>query len=344
MGVNLKELIIKKKISLTDLSNKTLAVDSFNLLYQFLSTIRSADGSFFTDSRGRVTSHLIGLFNRTIKLMENNIKLIFVFDGKIPELKEKEISERRREKEKAEEEFKTAQQIGDLESMRKFAIRTTSLTDEMIEESKRLISALGHPVIQAPSEGEAQTSYLIKKGEAYASVSQDYDNLLFGCPLMVRNLSIEERRKIPGKPFFTEISPELINLAENLKNLGINQEQLIVLGVLIGTDFNPTGIPGIGPKTALKLIHQFKDNFEALFEKVEWDKHFGFSWQEIFDLIKNMPVTDTYQLKWKEPDEKRIKELLIEEHNFSKERVEKRLETLRKTKEKQSQKGLGGWF
>ncbi|MBU1622944.1 MAG: flap structure-specific endonuclease, partial [Nanoarchaeota archaeon] len=89
MGLQFKDLVIKREIAIKDLKGKILAVDSMNLLYQFLTTIRSADGSALTDSKGRVTSHLIGLFNRTTSLMEQGLKLVFVFDGKAPDIKKR---------------------------------------------------------------------------------------------------------------------------------------------------------------------------------------------------------------------------------------------------------------
>src|SRR3989344_4417389 len=175
MGLQLKELVVKEEISIKDLKGKVLAIDSMNYLYQFLTTIRTADGSLLTDKKGRVTSHLIGLFNRTTSLMEQGLKLVFVFDGKAPEVKRKTWEKRWSAKNEAFLKLKEAEEKGNLEEMRKFAPRTAVLNKEMIADAKKVIGALGLPIIQAPSEGEAQTAYLVKKGDAFASVSQDYD-------------------------------------------------------------------------------------------------------------------------------------------------------------------------
>jgi len=345
VGLQFKELVVKKEISISDLKGKVLAVDAMNMLYQFLTTIRSPDGSLLTDSKGRVTSHLIGLFSRTTVLMEHGLKLVFVFDGKPPEIKQKTWEKRTAIKKEAFLKLKEAEEEGDVESMRKFAARTAVLTKEMREDAKEVIKALGLPMVQAPSEGEAQTAHMVKNGDAYASVSQDYDNLIFGCPLLVRNLSIEGRRKKAGKFAYQKVNPELISLKEVLENLGLNLDQLIVLAISVGTDYNPGGVKGIGPKTGLKLLKEHGQNFEKLFEQVEWKKHYpDLDWRKIFDTIKKIPVTDNYKLEWKKVDEKKLLYLLVEEHDFGEERVRTKLEKLKETQKEMEQKGLKSWF
>ena len=345
MGLQFKELVVKKEISIADLRCKVLAVDAMNMLYQFLTTIRSPDGSVLTDSKGRVTSHLIGLFSRTTALMEQDLKLVFVFDGRPPEIKQKTWEKRTAIKTEALLKLKEATEDKDLDSMRKFAARTAVLTKDMREDAKAVITALGLPIVQAPSEGEAQTAYMVKNGTAYASVSQDYDNLIFNCPLLVRNLSIEGRRKKAGKLAYQKVNPESISLPEVLDNLKLNLDQLIVLAILVGTDYNPGGVKGIGPKTGLKLLKEHGSNFKALFEKVEWQKSYpDLTWQEVFDTIKKMPVTDNYKLEWKKVDEKKLFHLLVEEHGFGEERVRTKLEKLKEMQKEMAQKGLKNFF
>ncbi len=342
MGLQLKDLVIKKEISLSDLKGKVLAVDAYNNLYQYLSTIRGPDGTVFTDKHGRVTSHLIGLFNRTTSLMEQGLKLAFVFDGKAPEIKLKTWEKRSAVKAEALLKLKEAEKEGDVEAMKRFAARTAILSKEMVEDAQRIIAALGLPIIQAPAEGEAQAAHLVKNGDAYACASQDYDNLIFGCPLLLRNLSLEGRRKKTGTLGYEKIKPELISLKEVLLHLGINHEQLILLAILMGTDYNPGGIKGIGPKTALKLVKEHSPA-ERLFEQAEWNKHFpDLPWQEVYDTIKLMPVTDEYTLDWKPIDDQKLFHLLVEEYDFSAERVKSKLEKLRAIKVEQ--KGLRGFW
>lgn len=340
MGVALKELVNKKELELKDLKGRVLVFDAFNMLYQFLTTIRSADGNVLTDSQGRVTSHLIGLFSRVSRFLEAEIKPVFVFDGKVPELKKAERERRKELKVEAKAKYEIAVQEEDVESMKKYAARTSRLTDEMIEDAKELLRAFGIPIIQAPSEGEAQAAFMVKKGDAYACVSQDYDSLLFGCPILIHNLSIAGRkRKIRGIGYRT-VKPEMIHLSELLNELGIDIEKLIALGMLVGTDYNIGGIKGIGPKNALKLVKQYSD-FDQLFNELKWDEFFPYSWREVFNLFKNVEVTNDYSLKWGAIKKEELVKLLVEDHNFSLERVNASLEKLNKGEEKKKQMSLG---
>lgn len=341
MGTKLKDLLVMKEVSFEDLKNKKLVVDSFNILYQFLSTIRQRDGSLLMDSKGRVTSHLTGLFSRTTRLMSEGLKLGFVFDGEPPELKQKERERRIDIKKEALKKYKEAKKKKDIEEMKKYASRTSKLTGEMIEESKELLQALGLPVIQAPSEGEPQVAYIVNKGDAYAGVSEDYDSLLYGIPKLVKNLTISGRRKL--KATWVSIKPQIISLSENLNNLGIDQDQLIILAILVGTDYDPGGVKGIGPKTALKLVKEYKTDYDGLFKKVEWDKYFDFDWKEVYYLIKKMPVEKKYKLEWKDIDKEKLFKLLVEEHDFSEERVSKAIDKLVKKEGDKKQKSLGDW-
>ena len=360
MGTAIGNLLIRKTIKINDLKNKVFAVDAFNMLYQFVTTIRQADGTPLKDSKGNVTSHLIGLFSRVTNLIQKNIKLVFVFDGEVSELKKKELMRRKEQKLKAKLEYETAESQNDIEMMKKFAGRTSKVTPEMVKEAKDLLIALGIPIVQAPSEGEAQASYMTKKGDVYAIISQDYDSLIFGAPICVRNLTLSGRKKLPNKLSYKTVEPETINLSENLNNLGVDNDQLIVLSMLVGTDFNIGGIKGIGPKNALKLIKEHgtrrtnsssvqktksscKD-FDKLFKEVRWDEYFDFPWTEVYYLIKKMPITDDYILEWNEPNKEELIRILVDEHDFSPERITKFFENYNKSKKENSQKGLSDFF
>ncbi|MBR9675818.1 flap endonuclease-1 [Candidatus Woesearchaeota archaeon] len=344
MGVAISNLITSKTIKIDDLKNKVLAVDAFNILYQFLTTIRQADGTPLKDSKGNITSHLVGLFSRTTNLLQKGVKLVFVFDGVAPELKGKERERRKEQKIKAQLEYDKAESEGDIDAMKKYAARTTRLTPELVEEAKRLISALGIPVIDAPSEGEAQAAYMAKKGDIYAIISQDYDSLLFGAPLMIKNLTLTGRKKRPNKLSYETIQPEVVSLSETLNKLGLDQDQLIALSMLVGTDYNIGGIKGVGPKNALKLVKQHNKDFETLFKEANWDDFFDIKWGEVFYLIKKIPVTDDYKLNWSEPKKEDLIKLLVEEHDFSNERINKFFDEYEKTKKDRTQKGLGDYF
>src|SRR5208282_2840134 len=199
------------------------------------------------DSKGRVTSHLSGLFYRNINLMELGIKLVYVFDGAPPELKAEEISRRRKVREEARKHYTEAVAVGDMPSARKYAEMSTTIRSDMIGESKQLLEAMGIPWYDAPSEGEAQASVMAKEGTVDGVASQDHDSLLFGAPLLVRNVTISGKRRLPSKNIMIDIEPETISLSETLESLKFTRAQLIDLGILLGTDFNPDGFRGIGP-------------------------------------------------------------------------------------------------
>jgi flap endonuclease-1 len=196
MGVDIGELFKKEKITFNDLRDRIIAIDAYNVLHQFLSIIRQRDGTPLKDSKGRITSHLSGLFYRTANMVEARIRPVYVFDGEPHLLKAKTIQQRKERKEQAEKEWKEAIEKGDLKTARIKAQQTSRVTDEIIEQSEALLTALGIPYIHAPSEGEAQASYMVKKGDAYAVGSQDFDCLLFNAPVLVRNLTSSGKRKL----------------------------------------------------------------------------------------------------------------------------------------------------
>ncbi|MGV8172253.1 MAG: flap endonuclease-1 [Candidatus Woesearchaeota archaeon] len=345
MGTKITELLETTELRIEDLKGKTIVVDAFNQLYMFLSSIRQPDGSLLKDSHNNVTSHLNGLFYRFTKLMQYDIKFIFVFDGKAPDLKLKERERRSALKHEAELKFEKAAEEENVEDMKKYAARTSKLTKEMVDDVKELISALGFPIIDAPSEGEAQAALLVKNKDAYASLSQDADSLLFGCPLVVKNLTLSGRKKLPNKLSYDSITPEIISLNDTLKSLGITQDQLIVLAMLTGTDYNIGGIKGIGPKTALKLVKNYgsgMENFDKLFKENGWDEHFSYDWKDVFNIIKNTKTTSDYSVLFRDVDDEKVVETLCNKHDFSEERTRAVLEKLHK--KPAAQKGLGEYI
>jgi len=333
LGVNLRDLIppeAKREISdLRELMGKVIALDAYNALYQFLAAIRQPDGTPLMDRKGRVTSHLSGLFYRTINLVENGIKPVYVFDGKPPEIKREEIERRRIRREKAAEMAEKARAEGRISEVRKYAVQAIKLTQDMVESAKKLLEAMGIPYIQAPAEGEAQAAYVAAKGDAWAAGSQDYDALLFGAPRLVRNLAITGRRKLPGRDVYIEIKPEVIELDKLLKHLGITREQLIDIAILIGTDYNPDGVEGVGPKTALQLI-KVHGSLENVLKHIGARAKFPEDPLKIREYFLKPQVTDDYRIEWREPDEKMIIEILVHEHDFSIDRVQNAIQRLKK--------------
>ncbi len=344
MGVAIKDLLVKEDIGIDDLSGKILIVDAPMWLYQFLTSIRGPDGSLLSDSKGNITSHLIGLSSRVPKLMTKGIKLAFCFDGKVPDLKKKERERRKEMKIEAEKKYKEAAKKKDLVEMKKYAARTTRLTGDMIEEAKKLLGALGIPIIESPSEAEAQASYIVKNKDAFAVATNDADALLFGAPKLVRNLNLVGKRKKTSKLAYETVKPEIVDLSENLNHLGIDNDQLIALSMLVGTDYNIGGVKGIGPKNAFKLVKKHKSNFDSLFKEAKWEETFEFPWTDVFYLIKKMPVTNKYKLEWKDVNKDKVLKILVDKHDFSEERVNNTLKKLVKEKENKQQKGLSDFL
>jgi len=344
MGLQVGEIIPKKDILIEDLQGKVIAVDAFNTLYQFLSNIRQLDGTPLMDSKGKITSHLSGLFYRTINLMSRGLKLVFVFDGKAPELKHGTHEKRESIKQEAERRYEEAKEKGIEEEMGKYAKQFTRLDSNMIKESKELIEALGLTAIQAPSEGEAQAAFISKKGDAYAVSSQDYDAMLFSAPRLIQNLTLARKRRLPNGSFVS-IQPQLIELDNVLKTLDLSHEQLICLGILVGTDYNPGGIKGIGQKRALEIVKKHK-SADKIFKEIEKEPKYqiNFEWQKIFDLFKEPNVTKDYSIKFKKVNEDALRKILTERHDFSEERINSALEKLEKQKETLKQQGLNKWF
>ncbi len=337
MGVDLGDLFERKEIEFSDLKGKVIAIDAYNTLYQFLSIIRQRDGTPLIDSHGEITSHLSGFLYRTTNLVEAGIRPVFVFDGRPPEFKNSTIEERKKIRAQALGRWAEAKATGDEDAF-KYAQASSHIKGNMIEDAKNLLGFMGLPVIVAPSEGEAQAAYIVRNKDAYAAGSQDYDALLFGAPVVVRNLAVTGKRKIPGKGIYVEVNPELIDLEAGLIKLGISREQLVDIGILVGTDYNE-GIKGIGPKKALKLIKKHGKIEGALLELDTDIKYLA----EIKDLFMHPDVTPDYELKWKKPDAVAIKHFLCAEHDFSEARVSTAVERLLLASD-QGQKTLDKWF
>jgi len=339
MGLDLGAIIPATPRTLDDFRGKSVAVDAFNALYQFLAIIRQPDGTPLMDSHRRVTSHLSGLLYRTTNLLQAVIRPVYVFDGEPPKLKAKTIAARVEVKQRAEREWQEALEEGDLQKARSKAMQTSRLTAEMVTESKKLMELMGLPWVQAPSEGEAQASDMAAKGAVFAAASQDYDSLLFGAPILIRNMAVTGRRKLPRKNVYVDVEPEQVDAAAGLASLSITREQLVDLGILIGTDFNE-GVRGIGPKKALNLIRQCSTLEEALHRLgVEIENA-----RELRYIFLTPRVTTEYSLQWSDPDPEGIRRLLCDEHDFSTERVGGAIRKMIEAAKLRQQKSLDQWF
>ena len=327
MGVKLKDIIEPEPINFKNLEGRTVSIDAFNTLFQFLSTIRQRDGRPLTDENGNITSHLSGILYRNSSMIEKGIKPIYIFDGQAPELKSETQAKRREIRDEAEKIYKDALAKGDTEKARKFAMRSSKLSPEIIESSKKLLTLMGIPYIDAKGEGEAQAAYLVQNGDAYAVASQDYDCLLFGAKRVVRNLAVNSNLG----------NLEYYQLNKVLKELNVTREELVDMGILIGTDFCD-GLKGVGAKTALKLAHKGQ-----LKEKIaELQKQSSHDLDEVREIFLNHNVNTDYKIKWEKPNKDKIIEFLCYEHGFSEDRVSKASDKLKNLNS--SQGSLDAWF
>jgi len=338
MGLtDLRELMVRHDASFEELRGKC-AVDAFNTLYQFLSTIRGPTGEPLQDAHGRVTSHLSGMFYRTCSFLEKGVQPVYVFDGEPSPLKNRVIAERKARKQEAREAREKALREGDFEAARSLAQRTAHLTNEMVEESKALLAFLGVPAVQAPGEGEAECAAMAAQGVVRFAASQDFDALLFGAPRLVRNLAISGRRKLPHREAYVDVLPEIIDLKESLAALGLTREKLVWIALLCGTDFNE-GVHGIGPKKGLKLVKE-NDSFEAVLAaaKAEMD------WTPVFDEFVKPRVSrlKEKEIVFGEPD-KEGAAAFLRERDFSAERIDAALKRAFKEPFGTKQEGLGAW-
>jgi len=309
VGLPLRDIVVAQELPWEALSGRTLAVDGYNAVYQFLATIRQRDGQLFCDPAGHVTSHLMGVFYRTTSLLREGVLPVWVFDGKPPERKAGTIRRRIAVKERAEAQYQEALAAGDLETARRKAAQTSHLTHPMVEELDELLRALGVPVVLAPSEGEAQAAVMAARSVVWASASEDYDTLLFGAPRLIRGLAARGRTGSGG-------GAQFIDRDALLAQLGIDGDELIRLGVIVGTDFNE-GATGYGPKKALKVVQQHL-GFDETMRRVGLDPEEA---REVAEIFRHPNAADVPPPVFGPVDEAAVDRILVDRHSFSEERV-----------------------
>jgi len=315
------------------LEGKIIAVDALVTLYEMTTIIRDRTGKPLRDSHGRITSHLVGLFNRTCRMLALGIKPVYVFDGPPHPLKLKVLQMRQIRREDAEQKYIEALARGDYEEAKKYAKQAARIEDYMVNSAKTLLKYLGVPIVEAPHDGEAQAAFLVKNGDAYAVSSPDYDSFLYGSPRVIRGLRITKGGGRKGEEEIKEYT-----LGEVLGKLELSHEQLVDLAILIGTDFNPEGFRGIGPKRAYELIrkHGSLERIVGL-GLIKWT--YPYKPSELKSIFLNPPVTNNYRIEFKEPDREKVLEFLVEEHDFNPDRVNKELDEVFKRLEREEKSG-----
>lgn len=316
---------------------RKIAIDASMSIYQFLIAVRS-DGSQLTNEAGEITSHLMGMFYRTIRMVENGIKPVFVFDGKPPHMKSGELAKRKERREEAQRGLTEAEEAGDAESMEKFSRRLVKVTQEHNAECKTLLKLMGIPYLDAPCEAEAQCAALVKAGKVYASGTEDMDALTFGSSVLLRHLTFSEARKSPIQEFY---------LDKILMELKLSQEEFIDLCILLGCDYCDS-IKGIGPKRAMELIRQYK-SIEEIIKHIDTKKYTlpeEWPYQEARELFKNPEVlnVEEVELKWETPNEEELVKFLVQEKGFSEERIRSGIKKLQKARQSSTQGRLDSFF
>ncbi|XP_058076519.1 flap endonuclease 1 isoform X1 [Magnolia sinica] len=318
---------------------RKIAIDASMSIYQFLIVVGRIGTETLTNEAGEVTSHLQGMFSRTIRLLESGLKPVYVFDGAPPDLKKQELAKRYSKREDATADLATAIETGDKGEIEKFSKRTVKVTKQHNEDCKRLLRLMGVPVIEAPSEAEAECAALCRSGKVYAVASEDMDSLTFGATRFLRHLMDPSSRKVPVMEF---------EVAKILEELNFTMDQFIDLCILCGCDYCDS-IRGIGGQTALKLIRQH-GSIENVLENINRERYQipeNWPYQEARRLFKEPLVSDIEaqpELKWTAPDEAGLITFLVNENGFNHDRVIKALEKIKVAKNKSSQGRLESFF
>ncbi|CAK9296808.1 unnamed protein product [Gordionus sp. m RMFG-2023] len=316
---------------------RKIAIDASMSIYQFLIAVRQ-EGNVLTNESGETTSHLMGIFYRTIRMIENGIKPLYVFDGKPPDMKHDELDKRKERREEAEKQAEKAKEDGDKNLMDKFNRRLVKVTKQHNEECKTLLAYMGVPYLDAPSEAEAQCAILAKAGKVYGTATEDMDCLTFGSPILLRHMTFSEARKMPIKEF---------NLAEILTQMQMSQEQFVDFCILMGCDYCES-IKGIGPKRSIELIKEHK-NIETIITKLDTKKYpipDNWKFKEARELFLNPETINVTNMdfKWKEPEEESLIKYMCEEKGFNEERIKNGIKKMKNARNSITQGRLDGFF
>lgn len=354
-----------KEINIKSLSGQKIAIDASMCLYQFLIAVRQQDsGMQLNNAEGETTSHLMGFFYRTLRMCDNGIKPVYVFDGKPPVLKSGELDKRRAKRDEAEEEIQNLQkrlkEAGEevleeeeeeakllekeqMERLMQLQRRTVKVTQKQNDEAKHLLKLMGIPYVDAPCEAEAQCAELCKSGKVYGVASEDMDTLCYNVPVLLRKLTVSEQRKEP----ILEVRTDKV-----LESLDLTLEEFIDLCIMMGCDYCPT-IQGCGPANSFKLINEYR-SIESLLKAFEngdlvkknWKIPQDWLYKESKDLFVNPDVisAEDIELKWSPPNEAELIDFMVNKNGFSEDRIKSGIERLKKNLKQGTQKRLDGFF
>ncbi|KAI7880589.1 FEN-1 nuclease [Lichtheimia hyalospora FSU 10163] len=329
-----------KSHSIDSYFGRKVAIDASMSIYQFMIAVRQQDGQMLMNEQGETTSHLMGMFYRTVRMVDNGIKPVYVFDGKPPTMKSGELAKRKARKEEAQANLDEANEVGTSEEVARYTKRTVRVTQEHNDECKRLLKLMGIPYVEAPCEAEAQCAALAKANLVFAAASEDMDTLTFGSPRLLRHLTFSEQRKMPI---------DEVHLDKALEGLGLSHEEFIDLCIMLGCDYVDS-IKGVGPARAYSLIKEHKTIDEALKhlpeklrDNVPQDWKYDEA-RELFRVPDVLPSTDNVQLKWELPDVEAIVDFMVKEKGFSEDRIRKSCEKLTKNVKAATQSRMSDFF
>ncbi|CAK0783365.1 Elongation of fatty acids protein 2 [Coccomyxa viridis] len=318
---------------------RRIAIDASMHIYQFLVVVGRTGDQTLTSESGDVTSHLQGMFFRTAKMLEVGMKPVYVFDGKPPALKKEELSRRVERRGDATDQLTEAKETGGDADIEKYSKRTVRVTAQHNEECRTLLRLMGVPVIEAPSEAEAQCAQMCKEGLVYGIASEDMDSLTFATPKLVRNLMKPQTQNLPINEY---------DYDKVLEGLSLTSDQFVDLCILCGCDYCGT-IKGIGGVTALKLI-QKHETLERVLESMRESKYQipdPFPFEEARRLFKEPDVLrgeKVQALKWVAADEEGLVKFLVGEKSFNEDRVRKAVQRVNAAKSKSTQGRLESFF
>ncbi|KAK8807053.1 hypothetical protein WA158_003812 [Blastocystis sp. Blastoise] len=331
-----------KQCVLSKYTGRTVAVDASMLIYQFLVAIRSNGPQYgnamLMNAQGEVTSHIQGMFTRTIRLMEHGIRPVFVFDGKPPEMKSGELEKRKENRDKAEIELEKAKEEGNTEEIDKLSKRTVHMNQDHIQDCIKLLEFMGIPIVISPSEAESQCAELVKKDKVWAMASEDMDSLTFGVPRLLRHLTQSEGKENDILEF---------DHAQLLSDLNIDQDAFIDLCILCGCDYCDS-IRGIGPVRALQFIQQYKSIDEIIkhIDKTKYPLPDNWLYKESHKLFTNPDVTpgEDIKIEFKTINKEGLINYLVNDKGFNEERVKNQIARLEKAKDKSTQRRMDSFF
>jgi len=327
-----------KENEIKNFFGRKVAIDASMSLYQFLIAVRQDGGAMMTSEDGSTTSHLMGMFYRTIRMVENGIKPVYVFDGKPPTMKAGELEKRKEKRDEAQAALEKAKEDGNMEEVDKQNRRLVKVTTEHVNDVKILLKHMGIPFVSAPCEAEAQCAELVKGGKVFAAGTEDMDALTFGTTVLLRHLTFSEARKMPIKEF---------HLNSVLEGFELSQEQFIDLCILLGCDYVDK-IKGIGPKKAIELVKKHK-NIETILENIDKTKYpppESWLYTEARRLFTAPDVTPAsgIDLKWEKPDEEALVAYMCGEKGFAEERIRNGIKKLDKARGGATQGRLDSFF